>query len=384
MLLPEIPTPLPSPRISPSLYEDLLSCWAKASWHIGGVRKSLPAHPAALLGTSFHGVLEAVHKAEITGTFDEKRATARVVFDRLASEAYENSHPLLRMKFPTPDRLPYYNQQRELAAFLAAETEEPKGGSSSAHYGSGGAERWFESPDGVIRGRPDFLDAANHEVIDYKTGRVEEGGGVVTDREKRQLALYAYLAHESGISVERGRIVRANGLQAVQEILPEDSVAEAVAARALLAEYNEAAPISSFRSLASPSPEGCATCDCKPLCEAFWNAADDDWQQECGTHVEGEIVECSPPSDVQGATLITVKIRPTRGTVISDGDITIPQIPLAWFTADDDRPPEAGDLVRLVEGRLVKEDEPVTVQGDRIMTTVWRVDGYGSQTRDRD
>jgi CRISPR/Cas system-associated exonuclease Cas4 (RecB family) len=326
-------------------------------------------------------VLERANRGGFTGTTDEKWAEAEKAFDQSALEMYERSHPLIRLKFPTPDRLPYYYLQRELAALLAVKVEGHSVEGSGAGNG-GRAERWFESEDGLLGGKPDFLDAAHHEVVDYKTGHVDEDiGDMVGERERRQLALYAYLANESGFDIEAGRIIRANGMQAVVPISHDEATEQAEAARSALAEYNEAVGTSTFESLADPTPGNCRFCECKPLCEAFWNAASYEWEPECGTHVEGSVVSCSSPRTISGMELVTLEIEPTRGTVFSDGIVTLLQIPVEWFTADGDEPPREGDLIRLVDGQLVKvtEDgqerpaEPLTIRGNRIKTTVWRV-----------
>ena len=385
MRIPAAPAPQPSPSISPSLYEDLLVCRAKAAWRIGGDRAGFPSHPAALLGTAFHAVVEAANTSEIAGLPEQRRHGAREMFDRIASTVHQRAHPLMRLKFPSPDRLPYYYQQRELAALLAAETQ------PSWTEGSGGgggisdrAERSFQSNDGVITGRPDFLDASEHAVVDYKTGHVEEGiGELVSERERRQLALYVYLADQSGINIERGRIVRANGDQAVVKISRDEASAEADAARVVLAEYNHLATHdATFESLATPTPESCRMCECKPLCQAFWNAADYEWRGTCGSHVEGRVVRCQTPRLVQDIELVTLEVEPTRGTVFSDGLISVPQTPLEWFTADGDRPPQEHDLIRVVDGSLATTtvngletpNEPMAIKTNRIKTTIWRVD----------
>ncbi len=387
--IPAIPPPQSSDRVSPSLYEDLLTCQAKAAWHIGGDRSALPPQPAQLLGVAFHEVLEAVHRGDVGGDPDERREGARQGFDRRVAELYESAHPLLKVKFRSPQRLPYYNQQRELAAVLATEIEGPYGSRSSEGRGGepvGGPEHWYKSSDGVIVGRPDFVDVAKHEVVDYKTGHIAEGGDVLSEREKRQLALYAFLVQEAGIEVESGRIVRANGEHPSTQVTTADALSEAVDARKALADYNHAASDSVFAALASPSPEGCRFCECKPLCEAFWESAVPDWSEVCGTHVEGTVLENPSMGEVQGVGVLTMRMRVSRGTVPGDREVVIPQVPVSWLTADGDRVPCEGDVVRLVDGRRTPRPEhaehdqefeapTIVVNGDRIASTFWRVEG---------
>jgi hypothetical protein len=64
----------------------------------------------------------------------------------------------------------------------------------------------------------------------------------------------------------------------------------------------------------------------------------------------------------------------SRGT-IGEGTVSIEQVPLAWLSADGDRAPEVGDVVRVVDARLAAPEEPVVVRVDRVMTALWRVVG---------
>jgi CRISPR/Cas system-associated exonuclease Cas4 (RecB family) len=372
MIIPETPSPAQVERISPSLYEVLLGCPAKAAWYTQGERGKLAPHPAALLGTAFHGVMEAANKGQFQGPQDERRNMARTKFDALAASAYSSANPLLKTKFSSPEKLPFYNQQRELAALLASEVDLQVGSGTTGEVGAGGAERWFQSSDGKLGGRPDLLDREGQEVIDYKTGYVpEEQGSVVSDREVRQLNLYAYLARESGFDIARGRIIRANGRQASVDISIDQANSEAAKALATLDEFNALVDGSSFEDLARPAPDVCAMCDCIPLCEQFWNDAEDSWMETTGVHVQGIVVDVQA-GQVQGTALATLKIEASRGTV-EPGEVTIEQVPLSWFTADGDREPMVGDLIRLVNGRLTNAEDPVRVRADRTMTAVWRV-----------
>jgi PD-(D/E)XK nuclease superfamily len=373
MLIPDSPIPALVERISPSLYEVLLGCPAKAVWYTQGERGKLAPHPAALLGTAFHGVMETANKGGFEGVVEERRNSAREKFDVLAATAYSSASPLLKTKFASPEKLPFYNQQRELAALLAAEVEvQGTTGNHSGSSGASGAERWFESSDGKIGGKPDLLDREHQEVIDYKTGHVSDDiGGAVSDRETRQLNLYAFLARDSGIEIAHGRIIRANGKQASIEISLDAANNEGVNAVAALDEYNSSINGATFDDLAQPAPDVCAMCDCLPLCDAFWNAADENWIDGCGVQVQGKVLAIQE-GQVQGTALVTMDVEASRGT-IAPGNVTIEQVPLSWFTADGDRAPRVGDLIRLVNGRVTSAEDPIRVRADRTMTSVWRI-----------
>lgn len=373
MLIPDPPAPSPLDRISPSLYETLLGCPARAAWSAQGPRDALAPHPLALLGTCFHGVMEAVQKGQISGGGDECRDAARQQFDRLAAEIHAQAHPLLKVKFSSPEKLPYYNLFRERAAVLAGEYAGRLGeGIASDSDGKGTvAEQRFRSSDGLIVGRPDVIDVSRSEVIDYKTGLATEEGWRVSEREARQLNLYVYLAAEAGVSASRGTIVRGNGETATIDIPPATAEAEAQNARDALADYNESVDGRTFYDLARPAPDTCRMCPCIPMCEPFWAASDPTWQESCGVHVEGTVTNVEEAT-IQATPLISIQVEASRGTV-GPATISVEQVPLAWPTADGDRTPDVGDVVRVVDARLTSPDDPLIVRADRIMTSLWRV-----------
>src|SRR5262249_15621887 len=146
-----------------------------------GERGVLPSHPAAILGTCFHSVLAAANDGSLTGEGESAVSTARSLFDQQANILYEKAHPLVRAKFSTVDRLPYYNLHRESAALHAEEiiAADQSSQSSRRHSTTYQRERHteerFTSKDGLLVGRPDHLDGARRTVIDYKTGIGPEG-----------------------------------------------------------------------------------------------------------------------------------------------------------------------------------------------------------------
>jgi hypothetical protein len=321
--------------------------------------------------------MEAAQKGKITGDSDESRPAARLLFDNVAARMHSGSHPLIKMKFSIPQKLPFYNLYRERAATLAAEYAAQRQGGAGGGSGVFAtiAESRFASSDGIITGRPDLVDVSQAEVVDYKTGIPADEPWRVSEREARQLRLYVYLTNEAGLHISRGVIVRGNGESAAIDIPPEMADAEAQRARDELAKYDARIEGESFQDLARPMPDSCRVCPCQPICEAFWDAADATWQETCGIHVEGTVADMSIAT-VQGISLLTMVVEASRGT-LGAGAVTIEQIPESWTTADGDRPPETGDVVRLVDARLV-DDEVRAVRGDRVMTSLWRVEACSS------
>ena len=377
MRLPPAPDIKPLKQLSPSVYEALIRCKGRAAWVAHGDRSVLPQHPKALLGTCLHSVVEEAHKGGLASAPDEQTrlSLARELFDRRARALYENAHPLVRAKFGAPDRIPYYNIYRERAALEAIASARridhaaATGALQPTNLLHLHAERRLVSRDGLLLGRPDLIDAAAQEVVDYKTGAsLDEAVGAVSPAEARQLRLYVHLALDNGIPVSRAVIARADGRRAVIDVSKEEAEAEGRRARELLAEYNNAAG-SSFDNAARPSPENCCFCPCIPFCDAFWRAASSAWGEQCGVHLEGR-VRSVEQSTMQGIKLMTLGVEAGRGTV-SAGDTFVEQIPEAWITADGAAVPREGDTVRVVHGRLAGETPPQVVRVDRTATSLW-------------
>ena len=206
MFVPELPVLAQLEHITPSIYEASKSCLAKAAWFALGDTGVLPQHPAAILGTAFHVVVAAAQKGELPVTGVGDRAPARGLFDKTAQNLHASAHRLVKLKFPSAERLPFYHLKRERAAFTAtpiAVSRLPSAGSAIAvgrlHSPTVRTESHLRSRDGRLVGRADNIDGRSRVVVDYKTGHTPEAeSGVVSDSEARQLRLYAFLAAENG------------------------------------------------------------------------------------------------------------------------------------------------------------------------------------------
>lgn len=373
MKIPQIPTVKAIPHFTPSLYEAALCCKARAIWSAFGDRNALPQSSNAMLGSCFHKVLELANKGQFP---QDKKAcydTARQVFEEQVEFQYQNAHPLLKSKFRSINRLPYYYLFRERAAVHAVDIALQKQPSTSQGISksSGGAEVSLVSRDGLIKGRPDYINIAESEVIDYKSGtKAEVVETELSGSEIRQLRLYAHLCLENDIQIYKGIIVRGNNQHATLMIANEDARTEGAAARVLLAELNAAAARQTFKEMAEPSPENCKGCSCIPLCEAFWEQATPAWANECGLHLEAEVIEPPSPSINSAARVITLETNALQGT-FSPAQVTIQQIPENWLMLDGEKIPEVGDIVRLVNGRSTNSASSSVFLVDRFTTSIW-------------
>lgn len=375
MRLPDAPKGAHFNRLTPTLYEAALLCKARARWAAFGDRSAVPQHPQALLGSAMHAVLEASHKGHLAKNADQQTA-ARNHFDAEVKRLYARAHPLVRTKFSSPERLPYYNLFRERAALLAIHAAAPNEGGTDSTQVLGkaasqraGAEQWLETADGLLAGRSDFVNAAAGEVVDYKTGVAPEDVGGMHESEARQLRFYAHLALSSGISIKQGVIVRHDGRRIALGITGKEAAAEGERARETLAELNSAAG-KPFEQLTEPSPRGCRYCPCIPFCESFWLKARPDWAVESGLHVEGRVTNVSQ-GIAQGTALLTLDMLAERGTITA-GPAVLEQLPESWAIADGSAAPKVGDLVRITHARVQGvQGGPTIIRADRVASTIW-------------
>lgn len=381
MVIPEPPVLTKLEYITPSIYEASINCLAKAAWFAFGDAGVLPQHPTTILGTAFHTVIAIAYKGELPVAGVSDRVPARELFDKTAQKLHLGAHPLVKLKFPSVDRLPFYNLTRERVALAATSIAASRlksaasaAGAPRVDYPAVKMERRLCSRDGRLIGRADHIDGRSGVVVDYKTGRMSEGEPcVVSDSEVRQLRLYAYLAAENGTDIGTGAVVRGDGQRCEIKISPGEAEAEADCAKKQLGRLNAAVTEgASFRDLASPSPRNCSFCPCLPFCGPFWAEANPEWTEDCGTHVEGNVAEIES-RQIQGVSLSTLILSTRTGTVFAQR-VLIEQIPIEWMRIGDLDLPRIGDAIRVVHGRQVETDgRTVVIRVDKALTAVWRL-----------
>ena len=373
MQLPGLPLLRPLETVSPTTYEAALKCRARAAWSHVGDRDVLPQHPASVLGQSFHAVMAAANRGELGDTPEHKRGSARRLFQQSARDLFAESHALMQAKFRSAEELPFFNLSCEQASLLAARVVRRTAATASgdAHMRRGSPQRRTEarmfSVDRRIVGRLDHINQSAEAVVDYKSGR---GGSSLTDRERRQLRLYAFLAMQNGITITRGILVRGNGISIEENIATADAESEAANAVRVMTDLNNAiGQGASFAGLASPAGDICADCPCIPFCEPFWERASTDWKDSVGCHVEGRLRTIERTA-VRGSHVLGLSLDITRGTTTL-GPGNVQAFPEVWLAADGSPLPSAGDLVRFVGARVAEDGAPLMIYVDRIGTTVW-------------
>jgi PD-(D/E)XK nuclease superfamily len=382
MDLPALPAIRVLERISPSFYNAGIICLARAAWLRFGDKYSLPSSTGAILGSAFHAVMELGNR----GRFLQGAAClseAKIEFDKETQRLFADAHPLLKAKYATPAKIPFYSIRRSRAAALALRASvvaKQHTSTTEVHDSTAGSvnsfrivEQAFLSKDGKVTGKLDLLEPKLGKITDYKSGqRPLNNPSGLSEPEVRQLRLYAYLAQENNYPVTEASIVRGDAAEVTIPVTATDAASEALRAKEMLQDFNNAIEGGkSFRDIASPSPN-CANCPCIPFCERFWEDALPDWEEECGTHSEATILE-SQDSNVAGTKLKTFTLDCTRGTA-PRGRLIAEQIPLDWLSIGSSVP-AVGSTIRVVlAARSGTEPECRTLHVDRFKaTTIWRV-----------
>lgn len=347
-----------------------------------GPRQVIPETPNSLLGTSFHKVMEVAALGRFPAAEAGAAQAARLVFEDEAQKTFDAAHPLLKMKYPTKQHLPNYFLQRERAVAAAtrlsvAVQSQIDGASRATSIAAPRPEQTLTSVDGLLKGKIDWLKAADSEVVDYKAGIVPQGEGLaVSDRERRQLTFYAYLAHERGHVIQKGTIVRSNGRSCSIQISPQETAAIAEDARRALADYNrDVESGKTFAQLARPAKESCWFCPCIPFCEQFWQAQKTGWTeyQGFGWHIQGTVTQLSAAA-FQGLDVITMTLATSAGTDIPNGStLAIEQLPSTWVSTDPATLPKLGDVIRVVHARKAHPETSLVFRADKALSSLWRV-----------
>jgi hypothetical protein len=351
----------------------MLKCSARAAWVGSNGRSLIPTHPKAILGTA---VVESARAGMLSGDSDEAvRAQAVALFEQRIAKLFDAAHPLLRVKFESPDRLPFYYLLEARAAQMAVELARgPRQQRTPPAEGDqllprrNTIEATLTSGDRRVAGRLDFLDQTKKRVVDYKFG-VSGETEQISESEARQLKLYAFLAAENGIAVDTGVIERGDRTKLQLRISHDDAIEEGKRAKDALDSFNTLAG-SKFEDAASPSRENCRFCPCIPFCEAFWSRSDPEWSPECGTHIEGVVASVDEAEE-----LLSIHLQVTRGTG-RQGDAVVTRLSKDWLVFDGSQLPPDGQTIRITDATYVSDSaNPAVFRADRLATAVWTVPG---------
>lgn len=366
-----------SPRtyVTPSLFVQGRKCLARLGWASSNAAPLVPQDPSAILGTALHRVQEQADRGELSGGGGKFEEVARAAFDQVAGEALARAHPLLQARFPRLSDLPRFYLQRARSVEMARDrvrpllpfqTAGPAGGRSASRPL---VEQALVSSDGLLRGRADCLDIVGERIIDYKSGSGPADGDSVSEDERTQLLLYAALAHENGVAVREGCIVRADGRRASCS-LPTDA-AETVAneARSLLTRFN--AEVAAGRppdAMAAPSPSACALCGFRPLCSVFWRKATSDWATEVGGHAQVLVQDAHEAGTPRSPSVLVTGLITGGSVALSAASVRFPR---GWIGTSYVPALLAGRQIRLPHVRAEEAEGKTRLLPDRERGFVW-------------
>jgi hypothetical protein len=178
---------------------------------------------------------------------------AKAAFDREANRRFAEAHSLIRVKFASPEKLPFYFERRARAATLGLQASAWVLARPTNRQGTGAldhapgikrprlVEQTLSTRDGLIRGRIDLWEQSSSTVTDYKSGHEPKNApSGMTDNEIRQLRLYVYLTLENSYPTTTAAIVRGDGRKSAIPVSTAEAGQEGQAARQTLMQFNQA------------------------------------------------------------------------------------------------------------------------------------------------
>jgi hypothetical protein len=250
------------------------------------------------LGRAAHKVLELAYTGH--PRFSDPAEIETVWMDAIAVERRRMADETPFGEPPPPERWSGYQRVRvrtiRMASAMSRSTR--VAGPAAPGKGSLRIERSISSSDGNVVGRPDRVETngAGVRLVDVKTGR--RADPVVSDAERRQLLIYAYLWHDQeGVWPTTGTIQTSEGRGIDVELDPAAAIAtvrEAVAARdeanTFIAEGG------GWQSLARPSMDTCRHCPFRVACPSYWTICEQ--TERYSQDIAGKVVARDPAGTI--------------------------------------------------------------------------------------
>ena len=277
--------------------------------------------PAAVIGNICHSILDyLVRSREIWN--ENWLGVMESQWDELVGAAFREAKDAGDTRFSSPESWPQFHLKHSRLRNAGRRLKE------ILEYLSPSAVVLPEEPllaaDGRLYGRPDLLirEPGNHQVIEYKSGRILAADGVhLMEAYERQLQIYAYLeAQATGDWPSLVQLLPLEGRPLLLEIVPaqaEELVEDILSALDL---YNSRVP---GAQPAAPSDEVCSSCPHASECEAFWESCDPSWAPHI-TAIEGTVTETA----VSEERTVSFAIDVDRGTLEAAGRVLVRNVDL--------------------------------------------------------
>jgi hypothetical protein len=275
--------------LSPSLAADLSRCFYRAAQlRVPAMQAILHRHPAALLGTVAHRVLDRARRRDFVwpeGIAILSQSDAKYVSTALWNMEVVNvaAQAVPHSLITDPRKWPGYALHRARTIHhsaarltgLVKPNEVVRRGAVERRT----SEKTLTTSSGDLTGVPDNLLLTDRGIIleEFKTGNIRDDQGTILQRYRDQLNIYAYLV--KAVHGQWPLLVRLDTIEGEshQEV-PNPAEAEELVQRirALLVEYRNALaeagsdPKRQMFRLASPSKTSCYGCAIRAWCEPFW------------------------------------------------------------------------------------------------------------------
>lgn len=293
------PDPSPIDLLSHSQVERLRACLLQEAFtRDQRHRHSSTPSTAALLGRVSHELSEAVASRSVTSDEELERRWDELI--AAASAALRDV--AFTERVPAPHEWPGYQLSRARALVALRRLIRSRQGTAQAvseslatHDVQRSVLVEVEIVDEALRliGRIDRVerDHGGTRIVDLKAGWTQDL--TITDRQRRQLLLYAHLWHaRTGEWPTTASIQLADHRSS--EILVDVDEAGTVVADAIewRRRFNERIP-QGWDAAATPSEEACTFCDFKACCPSFMSEADPSWKIP-GEWVRGRVATPRP------------------------------------------------------------------------------------------
>ena len=289
-------------------------------------RTLLPVSPEARLGTAIHHVLAYSRtrqrsRAELSLALESFVAAE----ERSMRESGLESH-LVPLSRSVAQYFVRTAQAVDRAVLLSRRAPVPRpveqanAGQSTATRRRVGPEVHVATPDRLVRGTIDLVEAADGglAVIEFKTGKLTDERGHLKTEFRDQTNLYAALYEQTfGVLPGIARVVSITGESVDWVVDPVACRQLLEAARRELAEINglaEGLPRPAAESqLARPSPQACRNCSFRPTCSPYLAEVPRGWPWP--TDLIGIVEKIRPSKD--GTLLVEITVAEQRYTIRS-------------------------------------------------------------------
>lgn len=262
-------------RVSPSRYFSMQLCSLKEIWLSNRQGLLLPLSPLVRLGSISHKVLQYATQGQIVDV-DSFNSCWDSQVRSTESEMLKNQierHLVPLEKYTVKYEVKKYMVFKLVQSLIVS----VKGVSKETQRKP---ELWVDTEDGKVAGRIDLAIQHNGEVelIDYKTGNIEDGlgSGILKQEYQLQMKLYAALYFEK-YNVWPTHLSLVGIDQKKYEVNFEQDECSGLLEKAKksIAEINELIQSGlEPGDFANPSPSVCIYCSFRPACRKYWESKD--------------------------------------------------------------------------------------------------------------